>query len=125
MDLVSNDVLLLVTENLNEKLNKEIKKCSGRVFILIKTMIVDDSYITIIQQEHNGSVYRLISRVTKLPNKILEVTTENTSWKNYIEQGLKSLTCNISPLVVIKTHLDSSLKIVHAIENIKSKISFR
>lgn len=124
-DLVSNDVLLLVTENLNEKLNKDIKKCTGRVFILVKNMIVDETYITVIQHELNGSVYRLLSKVMKLPNKILEVNTKNSLWKENIEQGLNSLTSNVSPIVLIKTNLDGTLKIVQEIENLKSKISFR
>lgn len=124
-DLVSNDVLLLVTENMNEKLNKDIKKCLGRVFILIKNMMVDDTYTTIIQQEYNGSIYRLITRVMKLPNTILEVTTKNSLWKDNIKQGLKSLNCNVSPIVLIKIDFESPLQVVQEIENIKSKIGFR
>lgn len=88
-------------------------------------MIVDDTYVTVIQQEFNGCVYRLLSRVMKLPNKIIEVTTNNSLWKENIEQELKSLTSNISPIVLIKNNLDSSLNIVQDIENLKSKINFR
>lgn len=120
------DVLLLVTENLNEQLNKDIKKSTGRVFVLTKNTTTDDTYTTIIQQRHNGSVYRLITRVVKLPNKILEVTIKNnTLWKENIEQGLKLLTNNVSPIVLIKNNSESPLRIVQEIENIKSVTSFR
>lgn len=118
-------MLLLVTENLNEKLNKDIKTCLGRVFILIKNMTVDDTYTTIVQQEYNGSIYRLITRIVKLPNTILEATTKNSLWKDNIKQGLKSLTSNVSPIVLIKIDFESPLQVVHEIENIKSKIGFR
>lgn len=120
------DVLLLVTENLNEQLNKDIKKSTGRVFVLTKNTTTDDTYTTIIQQRHNGSVYRLITRVVKLPNKVLEVTIKNnTLWKENIEQGLKLLTNNVSPIVLIKNNSESPLRIVQEIENIKSVTSFR
>uniref|UniRef100_A0A2S2QQD5 Fatty acid synthase n=1 Tax=Sipha flava TaxID=143950 RepID=A0A2S2QQD5_9HEMI len=124
-DLESNDTLLLVTEHLNEKLNKEIKMCAGRVFVLIKELIIDDNYTTVIQYEHNGSMYRLITRAMKLPNKILEVTTKNSAWKDNIEQGLKILTSNMSPIVLIKIDSDSCLQVVQEIENIKSPLGFR
>jgi hypothetical protein len=117
--------LLLVTEHLNEKLNKEIKMCAGRVFVLIKELIIDDNYTTVIQYEHNGSMYRLITRAMKLPNKILEVTTKNSAWKDNIEQGLKILTSNMSPIVLIKIDSDSCLQVVQEIENIKSPLGFR
>lgn len=120
------DVLLLVTENLNEQLNKDIKKCTGRVFVLLKNTTTDDTYTTIIQQRHNGSVYRLITRVVKLPNKVLEVTIKNnTLWKENIEQGLKLLTNNVSPIVLIKNNSESPLRVVQEIENIKSVTNFR
>lgn len=118
-------MLLLVTEHLNEALNKEIKKCTGRIFILIKNMTVDETYTTIVQQEHNGSVYRLITRVMKLPNKILEVNTKNSLWRSNIEQGLKSLTSNVSPIVLIKINSESHLQVVQEIEKIKSITDFR
>ncbi|XP_026815045.1 fatty acid synthase-like isoform X2 [Rhopalosiphum maidis] len=124
-DLESNHVLLLVTEHLNEKLNKDIKKCTGKVFVLIKNLTVDDTYTTIVQYEHNGSIYRLITRIVKLPNKILEVSTKNSSWTDNIEQGLKSLSSNVSPIVLIKIDSKNSLQVVQKIENIKSAISFR
>lgn len=121
----TTDVLLLVTENLNEKLYKDIKKCPGKVFVLIRDMAVDDTYTTIIQQEHNGYVYRLITRVIKLPNKILEVTTKTDLWKENILQGLKSLTSNVSPIVLIKTDSEVSSRVVQEIENIKPNTDFR
>lgn len=118
-------MLLLATENLNEKLNKDIKNCTGKVYVLIKNSAVDDAYTTIVQYEHNGSIYRLITRLVKLPNKILEVSTKNSLWKDNIEQGLKSLTNNVSPIVLIKIDSENSLKVVQEIENIKSIIGFR
>lgn len=119
-------MLLLVTENINETLSKEIKKCTGRIFILKKNMSVDDtSYTTIVQQEYNGSVYRLITRVMKLPNKILEVSTKNRLWKENVERGLKALTSNVSPIVLIKLNSESNLQIVQEVEKIKSIIGFR
>lgn len=119
-------MLLLVTENLTEKLNKEIKQCQGRVFVLVKNnMTVDDTYTTVVQQESYGSIYRLITRVMKLPNKILEVTTKSSSWKDSVEQGLKALTNNVSPIVLIKIDSESPQQVVQEIENIKSNISFR
>lgn len=119
------DALLLVTESLNENLNKNIKNSAGRVFILVKNMTVDSTYTTIIQHERNGSMYRLITRVVKLPNKILEVTTKNNCWKDNIEQGLKSLTGNVSPIVLIKINSESVPRVVQDIENINSVTSFR
>ncbi|VVC35574.1 Hypothetical protein CINCED_3A020887 [Cinara cedri] len=124
-ELTSNDVLLLVTEDLNEQINKDIKKYPGRVFVLVKNMMVDDNYTVVIQQEINGAIYRLVTRTIKLPNKILEVTTNNSLWKDNIEQGLNSFTNNISPIVLIKTESESQLQVVREIENIKSLISFR
>ncbi|CAI6344354.1 unnamed protein product [Macrosiphum euphorbiae] len=124
-DLASNHVLLLVTEYLNEKLNKDIKNCAGKVFVLIKNSIVDDTYTTVVQYEHNGSIYRLITRLVKLPNKILEVSTKNSSWTDNIEQGLKLLSSNVSPIVLIKNDSENSLQVVQKIENIKSMIDFR
>lgn len=118
-------MLLLVTEHWSEALNKEIKKCAGRIFILIKNMTVDETYTTIVQQEYNGSVYRLITRVMKLPNKILEVNTTNGLWRSNIEQGLKSLTSNVSPIVLIKINSESHLEVVQEIEKIKSITDFR
>lgn len=118
-------MLLLVTENLNEKLNNDIKKCLGKVFVLVKNMIVNDIYTVVIQQEINGSIYYLITRTMKLPNKILEVTTNNNKWKDNIKQGLNSFTSNISPIVLIKTDLESPLQIVRELENIKCIVSFR
>lgn len=91
----------------------------------MKNMPVDDTYTTIIQQEHNGSVYCLITRIMKLPNKILEVNTKNSLWRNNIEQGLKSLTNNVSPIILIKTNSESNLKVVQEIEKINSIIDFR
>lgn len=70
-------------------------------------------------------MYRLITRTMKLPNKILEVTTKNSAWKDNIEQGLKMLTSNMSPIVLIKIDSDSPLQVVQEIENIKSTIGFR
>lgn len=124
-DLESNHVLLLVTEYLNEELNKDIKKCTGKVFVLVKNLTVDDTYTTIVQYEHNGSIYRLITRLVKLPNKILEVSTKNSSWSNNIEQGLKSLSSKVSPIVLIKTDSENSFQVVQKIESIKSAIGFR
>lgn len=121
----TTDVLLLVIDNLNEKLNKDIKKCPGKVFVLIKNMTVDNTYTTIVQHEHNGSMYRLITRVMKLPNKILEVTTQNSLWKENIKKGFKSLTCNVSPIVLIKTNSESPSQVVQEVENIKSINDFR
>lgn len=115
----------MVTEHLNEKLNKDIKNCAGKVFVLIKNSTVDDTYTTIIQYEHNGSIYRLITRLVKLPNKILEVSTKNSSWADDIERGLKSLSSNVSPIVLIKNDSENSLQVVQKIENIKSMIGFR
>jgi len=115
----------LVTENLNEKLDKYVKNCAGRVFILIKNMTIDDTYTTIIRQSYNGSIYRLITRKMKLPNKILEVNTKNSSWKYDIKQGLKSLTSNLSPIVLIKIDSESPVEIVQEIENTKFTINFR
>lgn len=115
----------MVTENLNENLNKDITKCTGRVFILVKNMTVDNTYTTIIQHNHNGSMYRLITRVVKLPNKILEVTTTNSFWKDNIEQGLKSLSGNVSPIVLIKMNSESFPQVVQEIENMKSITGFR
>lgn len=88
-------------------------------------MTVEDTYTTVIQQQYNGSIYRLITRVMKLPNKILEVTTKSSLWKDNIEQGLKSLTNNVSPIVLIKIDSESPLQVVKQIENIESSISFR
>lgn len=116
---------MLVTESLNEKLNSDVKKCAGRVFILMNDTTVDDTYTTIVQQEHNGSVYRLITRIMKLPNKILEVTTKNSLWKENIEQSLSALTNNVSPIVLVKIDSDSPIQIVQEIENIKSTVGFR
>lgn len=91
----------------------------------MKNTVADDTYTTIIQHDHNGSVYRLITRVMKLPNKILEFTTKNSSWKYDIEQRLKSLTSNLSPIVVIKIDSESTLEVSREIENVKSIIDFR
>lgn len=88
-------------------------------------MTVDDTYTTIVQQEYNGSIYRLITRVIKLPNTILEATTKNSLWKDNIIQGLKSLTNNVSPIVLIKIDSEGPLQVAQEIENIKSKIGFR
>jgi len=110
---------------MNEKLNKYIKNCTGRVFVLIKNMVFDDTFTTIIQQDYNGSIFRLITRVMKLPNKILEITTKNSSWKYNIKQGLKLLTNNLSPIVLIKINSESPLEVVQDIENIKSTVGFR
>lgn len=115
----------MVTEYLNEELNKDIKKCTGKVFVLVKNLTVDDTYTTIVQYEHNGSIYRLITRLVKLPNKILEVSTKNSSWSNNIEQGLKSLSSKVSPIVLIKTDSENSFQVVQKIESIKSAIGFR
>lgn len=88
--------------------------------------MIDDNYTTIIQYEHGGSMYQLITRVMKLPNKILEVTTNNSVWKDNIEQGLKMLTSNMSPIVLVKIDADSPpLQVVQEIENIKSTVGFR
>lgn len=114
-----------MTEDLNEQLNKDIKKYPGRVFILVKNAMVYDNYTIVIQQEVNGIIYRLVTRTIKLPNKILEVTTNNSLWKTNIEQGLNSFTSNVSPIVLIKTNSESPLQVVQEIENIKSIISFR
>lgn len=115
----------MVTEHLNEKLNKDIKNCAGKVFVLMKNSTIDDTYTTIVQYEHNGSIYRLITRLVKLPNKILEVNTKNSSWTDNIEQGLKLLSSNVSPIVLIKNDSENSLQVVQKIENIKSMIDFR
>lgn len=88
--------------------------------------MIDDNYTTIIQYEHSGSMYQLITRVMKLPNKILEVTTNNSVWKDNIEQGLKMLASNMSPIVLVKIDADSPpLQVVQEIENIKSTVGFR
>lgn len=115
----------MVTEKLNEKLNRDIKKYTGRVFIIVNDTTVDDTYTTIIQFEHNGSVYRLITRIIKLPNKILEVTTKDSLWKDTLKQDLNSLTSNISPIVLIKMDSLSPLLVIKEIENIKTTIGFR
>lgn len=112
-----------MTEDVNEKLNNDIKKCQGRVFVLVKNMTVDDIYTVVVQQEINGCIYRLITRTMKLPNKILEVTTKNDSWKDNIEQGLSSFTSKVSPIVLIKT--ESPLQVIREIDNTKSIINFR
>lgn len=88
-------------------------------------MTIDDNYTTIIQYEHNGSTYRLITRAMKLPNKILEVTTKNNGWKDNIEQGLKILTSNMSPIVLVKIDTDGPFHVVQEIESIKSTVGFR
>lgn len=87
--------------------------------------MVDDTYTTIVQYEHNGSIYRLITRLVKLPNKILEVSTKDSSWTDNIERGLKSLSSNVSPIVLIKIDSKNFLQVVQKIENIKSRIGFR
>jgi len=92
---------------------------------LIKNSTVDDTYTTIVQYEHNGSIYRLMTRLVKLPNKILEVSTKNSSWTDNIEQGLKLLSSNVSPIVLIKNDSENSFQVVQKIENIKSMIDFR
>jgi len=93
--------------------------------VLIKNSTVDETYTTIVQYEHNGSIYRLITRLVKLPNKILEVNTKNSSWTDNIEQGLKLLSSNVSPIVLIKNDSENALQVVQKIENIKSMIGFR
>lgn len=123
---MSNDVLLLVTENLSEKLNKDIKSCPGRVFVLLRSLKADDTYTTVVQQQHDGFVYRLvIARATKLPNTLMEVTTSNHLWKEIVEHGLGSFTCNTSPIVLVNTVTENPLQVVKEIESIKSIIGFR
>ncbi|XP_050431818.1 fatty acid synthase-like [Adelges cooleyi] len=123
-NLTQSDVILLITEHLNNDLKQDIKKCLGRVFVLEKSTTVDEEYTTVIQKEYQDSVYHLITPSVTLPNQIMEVSTKHSSWKECMQQGLKFLTSNM-PIVLVKIDSECPIKVVNEIEEMNNASYFR